>query len=65
MICANIYVKIEKPVGDDIKRIEDAIELMNEIKHAIGKCTSDEAVWEPFLDMANLLEDIKEGKYLY
>lgn len=65
MICANMYVKIEKPVENDVKRIEDAIKLMNEIRHAIGKCTSDEDAWEPFLDMANLLEDIKEGKYLY
>ena len=65
MICANLYIKVEKPTGDDVKRIDDAIELMKEIAHAIGKCSSDEEAYDPFLEMVNRLNDIKNDTYLY
>lgn len=66
MIQANLYTVIEKPVGsEDIKRIENAVDLLREIGHSIAKCTSTDDAYVSFLSMANTLEVIKEGNWKY
>ena len=67
MINATMCVKIEKPTKEsDIKRIEDAVNLLLDVDEAIGKCNPDvQNVWSEFSDAARGLEMILAGKWVY